>query len=119
VRCNESVLELSADGVGGWSADGVEGCLDVDLGFTPATNTLPIRRGELAVGEAFDLDAAWVRFPALTLERLSQRYERLADDRYLYSSDGFRAELVVDAHGLVLEYEGFWRAIATTSSIRQ
>ena len=112
VRCNESFLDLSADGAGGWSAGGAEGCIDIDLGFTPSTNTLPIRRAGLALGEALDLDAAWVRFPELTLERLSQRYERLAEDRYVYSSDGFRAELVVDSHGLVVDYEGFWRSIA-------
>jgi uncharacterized protein len=112
VRCNESLLELAADGAGGWSTDGVDGCIDIDLGFTPATNTLPICRAKLAVGDAIDLDAAWVRFPDLAVERLSQRYERLAAHRYVYSSEGFRAELAVDPHGLVLDYEGFWRAIA-------
>jgi hypothetical protein len=112
VRCNEDRLEISADGAGGWSAPGVEGCIDVDLGFTPATNTLPIRRAGLAVGDALDLDAAWVRFPELSLERLAQRYERLREDRYRYSSPGFHAELVVDEDGLVLDYEGLWRAVA-------
>jgi uncharacterized protein len=111
LRCADWRLELTADGDGTWSVPNVDGCIDVDLGFTPATNTLPIRRHGLAVGEAFDLDAAWVRFPELTLERLPQRYERLAEDRYRYSSPGFQAELIVDANGLVLEYEGLWRAI--------
>jgi uncharacterized protein len=112
VRCNGSRLELAADAAGGWSLPALEGCLDVDLGFTPSTNTLPIRRLGLEIGDAADIDAAWLRFPALKFERLSQRYERLAEDRYRYSSPGFQADLVVDAHGLVVEYEGFWRAIA-------
>lgn len=112
VTCNEVTIELTADGAGNWSAPGFDGCIDVDLGFTPATNTLPIRRLGLAVGEAADLDVTWLRFPELELKRMTQRYERLADDRYRYSSPGFTAELRVDENGLVLEYEGLWRAIA-------
>jgi uncharacterized protein len=111
VTCNDARIELTADGSGRWSRPGFEGCVDVDLGFTPATNTLPIRRVGLAVGEAADLDVTWLRFPELTIERMKQRYERLADDRFLYSSPGFAAELRVDEHGLVLEYEGLWRSI--------
>lgn len=111
VTCNEITIELTADGNGSWSAPAFDGCIDVDLGFTPATNTLPIRRAGLAVGEAADLNVAWMRFPELELERMTQRYARLADDRYRYASPGFTAELQVDEHGLVLEYEGLWRAI--------
>jgi hypothetical protein len=51
----ERALRLTAEG-GRWSVDGVErdavrGCVDVDLGWSPSTNTLPIRRLELAVGD--------------------------------------------------------------------
>jgi uncharacterized protein len=111
VTCNEITIELSADGEGSWSVPGFDGCIDVDLGFTPATNTLPVRRRGLGVGRAVNLEVAWLRFPELELERMTQRYERLADDRYRYSSPGFTAELKVDENGLVLEYEGLWRAI--------
>jgi Putative glycolipid-binding len=38
-------------------------CVDVDLGFTPATNTLPIRRLGLEVGEAAGLAVAWLNGP--------------------------------------------------------
>jgi uncharacterized protein len=53
---------------GRWSVDGVErevvrGCVDVDLGWSPSTNTLPIRRLDLAVGDTRAVTAAWVRFP--------------------------------------------------------
>jgi hypothetical protein len=37
-----------------------------------------------------------------------QRYTRLAESRYLYHSDTFRAELDVDDLGLVITYEGVW-----------
>ncbi len=87
-------------------------CVDVDLSFTPATNTLPIRRLGLAVGEEADIAVAWLVWPDLRFERAHQRYTRLAEDRYRYTQDDFEAELTVDKEGLVLEYEGLWRAVA-------
>jgi hypothetical protein len=89
-------------------------CIDVDLSFTPATNTLPIRRLGLDIGEEAEVHVAWLVWPDLTLQRVSQRYTRLAEDRYRYRQDEFEAELIVDRRGLVLEYEGLWRAIAIT-----
>ena len=97
--------------------DELRGCVDVDIGFTPSTNTLPIRRLCLEIGQSADVDAAWVRFPELTVERLRQRYTRLADDRYRYESvdSGFTAELQVDTDGLVVMYEGLWERVGETS----
>ena len=98
--------------VNGREVEALRGCLDVDLGFTPATNTLPIRRLELAPGESRDVTAAWVRYPEMTVEALPQRYTRLGDDRYRYESGtGFSAELVVDDVGLVREYPGGWQRV--------
>ena len=88
-------------------------CVDVDLSFTPATNTLPIRRLGLDIGEEAEIHVAWLVWPELTVQRMPQRYTRLAKDRYRYTQDEFEAELAVDEQGLVLEYEGLWRAIAT------
>ncbi len=89
-------------------------CVDVDLSFTPATNTLPIRRLGLEIGEEAEIHVAWLVWPELTVQRVQQRYTRLAEDRYRYGQDAFEAELTVDRQGLVLEYEGLWRAIAST-----
>jgi hypothetical protein len=87
--------------------------VDVDLSFTPATNTLPIRRLGLEVGDEAEIHVAWLVWPELSVRPVLQRYARLAEDRYRYAQDDFEAELTVDEHGLVLEYEGLWRAIAT------
>ena len=102
-----------------WTAEGVEipqlhWLIDVDLGVTPATNTLPIRRLALNVGQRADVTAAWLRFPALTVEPLPQTYERLAPNLYRYSSDGgrFSALLETDDLGLVVRYEGGWERTA-------
>ena len=84
----------------------------MDLGFSPSTNTLPIRRLRLELGESAKVAAVWLRWPELIVERLDQTYERLAPDRYRYLSGRFSAELRVDDHGLVLQYGKYWRAIA-------
>lgn len=112
-------ISAEADGKGAWTINGyrrsdLHGCLDVDLGFTPATNTLPIRRLNLPVGESALVTAAWVRFPELTIQPLRQRYTRLAPDRYRYESldSGFTAELITDELGLVIDYPGGWRRLA-------
>lgn len=97
-------------------AEALRGLVDIDLGFTPATNTLPIRRLAPAIGESVAVTALWVRFPELTLEPLPQRYTRLSAIRYRYESAGgaFVAELEVDDLGLVVTYEGGWRRIAAS-----
>ena len=96
------------------NAAALSGLADVDLGFTPATNTLPIRRLAPAIGEAVNVTAAWVRFPELTLEPLPQRYTRLDERHYRYESNNgaFVAELEVDDLGLVVSYEGGWERVA-------
>jgi uncharacterized protein len=110
---------LLADGAGRWRwQDGPElgevaGALDVDLTVTPATNTLPIRRlATLGVGQAADLQMAWVQFPELEVIPSLQRYERLSPDRWRFAAGDFEAELRVDPDGLVLDYSGLFRSLA-------
>jgi uncharacterized protein len=93
------------------------GCIDVDLGLTPATNTLPIRRLQLEIGETATLRAAWVKFPSLEIAPLEQRYERLSEFSYRYSSTNFTALLEVDELGLVIRYEGGWERIAVSRAL--
>jgi len=107
---------LTHDGAGAWQLDGrdradLDGCLDVDLGITPATNTLPIRR----VGASSDVDAAWVQFPSLDVSRLSQRYERLGDRRWRYSAGTFKAMLETTSEGVVVRYQNGWEAVTVSS----
>jgi hypothetical protein len=110
---------LLADGAGHWAWEGgpelaeVAGSLDVDLTVTPATNTLPIRRlADLEVGQAADLLMAWVQFPGLEVLASAQRYQRLAADRWRFTTGEFQAELLVDPDGLVLDYGGLFRSLA-------
>jgi hypothetical protein len=111
---------LLADGAGAWRWDGgpplpeVAGALDVDLTVTPSTNTLPIRRlaRQLEPGQAADLQMAWVQFPDLEVIGSAQRYQRLAPDRWRFSTGDFQADLLVDPDGLVLDYQGLFRSLA-------
>ena len=119
VGSDMSSLSLSVESRGVWRSSGQElrdihGCKDVDLAVTPATNTLPIRRLNLEVGGSESVIAAWVKFPQLTVQSLSQRYTRLGKDTYRYESNtGFSAEIVVDNLGLVTTYPGGWERIGT------
>lgn len=111
-------LTLSVEEGGLWHGSGkelnqVRGCLDIDLSVTPATNTLPIRRLDLGIGNSESVIAAWIKFPELELQPLPQRYTRKAENIYIYESDpGFSAEIVVDDQGLVISYPGGWERIA-------
>ena len=114
----QRTLTLARDAKGSWTLDGaaakaLKGCIDVDLGCSPSTNTLPIRRLGLEIGEEAEIHVAWLVWPELSVQRVLQRYTRLAEDRYRYTQDEFEAGLKVDRHGLVVEYEGLWRAIAS------
>jgi len=89
----------------------VNGCIDLDLNFSPSTNLLPIRRLNLEIGQQAEVKAAWLRFPSFELEPLSQVYSRLDEFTYRYSSnDGkFVRDLTVNEFGLVTEYPGLWQ----------
>ena len=112
---NERAVSISAQD-GRWYENGrenrtVRGCVDIDLEWSPSTNTLPIRRLRLPVGASSGpLNMTWVRFPVLRLEPLLQQYERLSERSYRYVSRGgeFTAKISVDGDGLVLDYEGVW-----------
>lgn len=119
-------LYVAADGEGHWrdligdrALPELNGCLDVDIRMTPATNTLPIRRLKLKAEEISDIAVAYVPLPGQMAgdflpRRVEQRYTHLApDSRYRYEglATGFTVELEVDEAGLVLDYPGVFRRV--------
>jgi hypothetical protein len=114
-----ATLRLDADGGGVWHDGGgaplrdLDGCIDVDLFAVAFTNTLPIRRLRMRVGDSHELAMAFVRLPSMEVVRVPQRYTRVGESRYVYEglSSGFRAELLVDDEGLVVDYPGLARRI--------
>lgn len=113
-------LQIVRDPSGRWSlggaaVDAVAGSLDLDLSFTPATNLLPLRRLDLAVGETAEVRSAWLEWPHVRLTPLVQRYARRSPEWYDYEADlpgaeRFEAKLRVDRDGWVRDYGGLWRA---------
>lgn len=110
-------FEILVDAERRWTMNGVyraevNGCVDLDLNFSPSTNLLPIRRLNLAMGEQAEVKAAWLRFPGFELETLTQIYTRVDEFRYRYSShDGeFVAEITVNDVGFATNYSGLWEA---------
>jgi hypothetical protein len=94
---------------GHWLVDGerrpdLDGCVDIDLGWTPATNTLPIRRLQLENGDTATIRAAWLKWSELQFIATDQTYTRTGDATWQYTSGNFSAELLVDDQSVVLRY---------------
>ena len=94
---------------------GLEACVVLDLGFTPATNLFQLRRMALQVGQAEDAPVAWLDVPGGTLKVLRQRYERRTTGEYWYEAPQFdyASPLQVGTEGFVMEYPGLWKAEST------
>ena len=104
----------------GGPVHGLGDAVDCDLGLSPLTNLMPIRRHRLHERPGkVDLVAAWVSAPDLALHRYPQRYEHVRmdersatvrfEDRGLFP--GFESELQLDADGLVREYPQLARRV--------
>lgn len=111
------VLEITANGIGRWSDAGgtwipaLDGCIDVDISLTPATNTLPIRRLNLPVGDGADIKVAYILAPDLSLRAGPQRYAKLGERLWRFNGldIDFTADISVDEAGFVVEYPGLFR----------
>lgn len=107
--------EVKLDSPGGDSALVTEltDAVDCDLGLSPLTNLMPIRRHGLNVDDgAADIFVAWVSVPDLKVYSYAQRYESLHRSgegslvRFVDRgrSEGFVADLQLDSDGLVEVY---------------
>ena len=102
----------------GWRVDGrrVEGLkhlVDLDFGFTPATNVLQLMRMSLSAGEKAEIPVAWFDLDSVALTELPQSYERRGD-AYWYEAPTvpYRALLEIAPNGFVRSYPGLWRLVA-------
>jgi uncharacterized protein len=86
--------------------------LDIDLGFSPLFNTLPVLRDRLhRGGPAHDYQMAWIDVPTLDAAYSDQRYIPLDDRVVRYRSGAFAADIRFDDEGFVLEYPGLARRV--------
>ena len=65
---------------------GAKHLLDLDLGFTPATNLQQLRRVSIAENEAVQLPVAWLDVDAGALTELPQIYERRGRGAFWYQA---------------------------------
>jgi uncharacterized protein len=112
-------VEVYTDSARRWSVNGreapaVAGCVDIDLAFSPSTNTIPIRRLSLNQGERAEVRSAWLRVPEFTLEPLVQSYQRTGESSYHYESPSqdFTTDIEVGPGGFVRRYPPLWEAQA-------
>lgn len=115
---------VKADGAGNWQDEErgplseLAGCLDLDISATPFTNTLALRRLDLQRAENAALTVVHVKVPELTFRPVSQRYSCSwraptgAIVTYEGPLRGFKADLPLDADGLVIDYPETFRRIA-------
>jgi hypothetical protein len=103
-------LRLSRDELGAWSHEDLDGALDCDLGLSPLTNLMPIRRDALHAREgSTDITVAWVAVPELAVHAARQRYTHVRPGLVRFRSldgefEGFEADLEVDGEGLIVHY---------------
>jgi len=110
---------LTLDRIGTrWRANGtprpdLDGCIDVDIRWTPLTNTLPIRRLGLQPGDAREIEVAWVGEGDLAVGKNAQRYTRTGARTWRFEAleNGFAADLEVDDLGLVVDYPALFRRL--------
>jgi hypothetical protein len=110
---------MSRSSDGRWAVNGkvdptLEPDLDLDYGFTPATNLPQLRRLNLKEGEGADSPAAWLSVATGRLTYLPQRYERKSEEVFHYVSPttGYDQVLEVGHEGFIRRYPGLWEAEA-------
>jgi hypothetical protein len=116
-------IALFAEAGGTWTgAEGqplpeLHGCTEVDISESPFTNTLPIRRLQLAPGQSAEILVAYITVPDLTVYPTRQRYTflRMEGGESVYRYEGlatdFTADVTVDRNGLVVEYPELCRRL--------
>jgi uncharacterized protein len=125
VESTQRRLRLRHDGTGGWSAEAdrevdlpdLSEARDIDIGFSPLTNSMPILRHGLQRQGEQDFVMAWVEVPSLNVIAASQRYVHVRRDgdgavvRFLDGESEFSAELELDSDGLLVVYPELARRV--------
>jgi hypothetical protein len=114
-RCADLTIDHTDEGI--WKLNGKDvpeicrNC-DIDLGFTPATNIIAVRRLALLVGREAEATAAWLDPTDWRLKTLPHRYRRDTEDQYRYEAPtlGFVTTLTVTRSGLVRNYPPLWES---------
>lgn len=120
-RLNDTILnfDFKSDGKGNWSendkpTEKYNGCIDVDIPLTPFTNTLPIKRLQLNIGDEQIIQVVYLDTLEQQIKAVRQKYRRLSHIEYKYENipNDFEAVITVDESGLVENYPGLFKRSA-------
>lgn len=105
---------------GSWTLNGtlvrgLDHLVDLDFGFTPATNLQQLRRDPIAQNEAAEISVAWLDVESGELTELVQRYERRSASTFWYEapSVGYEGLLKLAPDGFIRHYPALWEAEPT------
>jgi uncharacterized protein len=98
----------------GLRVEGLEHLVDLDYGFTPATNVLQLSRLALKRGQRAEVPVVWFDLDSASLVELPQTYERRSEASYWYEAPTvpYRALLEIAPNGFVQTYPDLWRLVA-------
>lgn len=103
----------------GWRLNGVrvaglEHLVDLDYGFTPATNVLQLSRIALKPSQSAEVPVVWFDLDSASLTELPQTYERRSEASYWYEAPSvpYQGVLEIAPNGFVRCYPDLWRLVA-------
>lgn len=110
--------EIQRDSAGwrlnGALIEGLDHLVDLDYGFTPATNVLQLSRIALKSGQRAEVPVVWFDLDSASLTELPQSYERRSGASYWYEAPtvSYQGLLEIAPNGFVQSYPGLWRLAA-------
>jgi hypothetical protein len=111
---HEIVRDNAGWRLNGARIEGLEHLVDLDFGFTPATNVLQLSRVALKVGQRAEVPVAWFDLDSASLIELPQSYERRSEASYWYEAPTvpYQGLLEIVSNGFVQSYPGLWEFVA-------
>jgi uncharacterized protein len=81
-------------------------CTDIDIPLTPLTNSLPVNRLQLTVGQETKVTVIYFDLLEDTIKPVRQKYKRISQGIFKYENipNDFEAEIQVDEAGFVIDY---------------
>ena len=109
--------EIKRDSAGwrlnGRRVEGLQHLVDLDYGFTPATNVLQLSRIALRPDQRAEVPVAWFDLDSASLTELPQSYERRSEASYWYRAPTvpYQNLLEIAPSGFVRCYPELWRLV--------
>ncbi|MEJ5105718.1 putative glycolipid-binding domain-containing protein [Chryseobacterium sp. MYb328] len=86
----------------------------IDISLTPFTNTLPINNLQWAENDSQEIKVIYIDILNNLIKPVTQQYTKIDKHTYHYDNlqTDFKADIVVDENGLVVNYPGLFVKIA-------